>query len=88
LKSFVGAAYRPAQERFLDSNWTIKRRSRARPCLSRPDAIHIPFNDRLRALLRAYELRNAMDFESIVMLAVSVLMMVYLAYALLRPEKF
>ncbi|HTE88271.1 MAG TPA: K(+)-transporting ATPase subunit F [Terriglobales bacterium] len=29
-----------------------------------------------------------MDFESIVMLAVSVLMMIYLAYALLRPEKF
>jgi len=29
-----------------------------------------------------------MDFESIIMLAVSVLMMIYLAYALLRPEKF
>jgi len=29
-----------------------------------------------------------MDFECIVMLAVSVLMMIYLAYALLRPEKF
>jgi len=29
-----------------------------------------------------------MDFESIFMLAVSVLTMVYLAYALLRPEKF
>ena len=29
-----------------------------------------------------------MDFESIVMLAVSVLMMIYMAYALLRPEKF
>ena len=29
-----------------------------------------------------------MDFESIVMLTVSVLMMIYLAYALLRPEKF
>jgi len=29
-----------------------------------------------------------MDFESIVMLAVSVLMMIYLAYALLCPEKF
>jgi K+-transporting ATPase KdpF subunit len=29
-----------------------------------------------------------MDFESIVMLAVSVLMMIYLAYALLRPEEF
>ena len=29
-----------------------------------------------------------MDFESIVMLVVSVLMMIYLAYALLRPEKF
>jgi len=29
-----------------------------------------------------------MGFESIVMLAVSVLMMIYLAYALLRPEKF
>jgi K+-transporting ATPase KdpF subunit len=29
-----------------------------------------------------------MDYESIVMLAISVLMMVYLAYALLRPEKF
>jgi K+-transporting ATPase KdpF subunit len=33
-------------------------------------------------------LRNGMDSESIVMLAVSVLMMIYLAYALLRPEKF
>ena len=29
-----------------------------------------------------------MDYESILMLAISVLMMVYLAYALLRPEKF
>jgi len=29
-----------------------------------------------------------MDFESIVMLGISVLMMVYLGYALLRPEKF
>jgi len=29
-----------------------------------------------------------MDLESIVMLTVSVLTMVYLAYALLRPEKF
>jgi K+-transporting ATPase KdpF subunit len=29
-----------------------------------------------------------MDLESIVMLAISVLMMIYLAYALLRPEKF
>ena len=29
-----------------------------------------------------------MDFESIVMLTASVLTMVYLAYALLRPEKF
>jgi K+-transporting ATPase KdpF subunit len=29
-----------------------------------------------------------MDLESIVMLAVSALMMIYLAYALLRPEKF
>jgi K+-transporting ATPase KdpF subunit len=29
-----------------------------------------------------------MSLESIVMLAVSVLMIVYLLYALLRPEKF
>ncbi len=29
-----------------------------------------------------------MNLESIVMLAVTVLMMVYLFYALLRPEKF
>jgi K+-transporting ATPase KdpF subunit len=29
-----------------------------------------------------------MSLESIVMLAVSVLLMVYLLYALLRPEKF
>jgi len=29
-----------------------------------------------------------MDLESIVMLSISVLMMIYLAYALLRPEKF
>jgi K+-transporting ATPase KdpF subunit len=29
-----------------------------------------------------------MSIESIVMLVVSVLMMVYLLYALLRPEKF
>ena len=68
--------------------WTIKRRSRAGPYLYRPDGGDVSGNDRLRALLRAYELRNAMDFEAIVMLAVSVLMMIYLAYALLRPEKF
>ena len=68
--------------------WKIKRRSRAGPYLYRPDIDHVSGNDRLRALLRAPELRNAMDFESIVMLAVSVLMMIYLAYALLRPEKF
>ncbi|PYX03962.1 MAG: hypothetical protein DMG86_01840 [Acidobacteria bacterium] len=79
---------RPVRRCLLDSKWTIKRRSRARPCLSRPHTIYVSFNDRLRALLRAYELRNAMDFESIVMLTVSVLTMVYLAYALLRPEKF
>jgi K+-transporting ATPase KdpF subunit len=29
-----------------------------------------------------------MNLESIIMLAVSVLLMVYLLYALLRPEKF
>jgi K+-transporting ATPase KdpF subunit len=29
-----------------------------------------------------------MDLESVVMLAVFALMMIYLAYALLRPEKF
>jgi K+-transporting ATPase KdpF subunit len=29
-----------------------------------------------------------MSLESIVMLAVSVLLMIYLLYALLRPEKF
>jgi len=29
-----------------------------------------------------------MHLESLIMLAVSVLMMVYLLYALLRPEKF
>ena len=68
--------------------WTIKRRSHAGLCLYRPDTSDVSGNDRLRALLRAHELRNGMDFESIVMLAVSVLMMIYLAYALLRPEKF
>jgi len=29
-----------------------------------------------------------MNWESIIMLAVSILLMVYLLYALLRPEKF
>ncbi len=29
-----------------------------------------------------------MNLESIIMLAVSVLLMIYLLYALLRPEKF
>jgi K+-transporting ATPase KdpF subunit len=29
-----------------------------------------------------------MSFESMIMLAVSVLMTIYLVYALLRPEKF
>jgi K+-transporting ATPase KdpF subunit len=29
-----------------------------------------------------------MDFESAVMLLISLLLMVYLVYALLRPEKF
>jgi K+-transporting ATPase KdpF subunit len=31
---------------------------------------------------------NAMNFESIAMLVVSILVMVYLLYALLMPEKF
>jgi len=42
----------------LDSEWAIKRRSRAGPCLYRPDIDHVSGNDRLRALLRAPELRN------------------------------
>jgi K+-transporting ATPase KdpF subunit len=31
---------------------------------------------------------NVMNLESIIMLAVCVLLMIYLLYALLRPEKF
>ena len=43
----------------------------------------------VRALLRAHEVRRTyMNVESIIMLAVSALTMVYLLYALLRPEKF
>ena len=45
--------------------------------------------DRLRAFLRAREVRRIdMSVESVIMLAVSALTMVYLIYALLRPEKF
>jgi K+-transporting ATPase KdpF subunit len=32
--------------------------------------------------------KTAMNLESIIGLAVSVLLLIYLAYALLRPEKF
>jgi|GEM_PF-463631 len=38
--------------------------------------------------LRAIALRWFMDIESLVMLVICVLMMVYLMYALLKPEKF
>ena len=47
----------------------------------------------VRVLLRARELMSMgweteMSLESMIMLAVSALTMVYLVYALLRPEKF
>lgn len=45
--------------------------------------------DRLRALLRSHEVSEEnMSLESIIMLVVSALTIVYLFYALLRPEKF
>jgi len=45
--------------------------------------------DWLRAFLRPREVKEiTMNGESIVMLVVSALTMVYLIYALLRPEKF
>jgi K+-transporting ATPase KdpF subunit len=43
--------------------------------------------DRLRLFLRARAVRET-KMEAIVMLAVSALMMVYLLYALLYPERF
>ena len=47
------------------------------------------YRSRLRTILRSDSLRsNVMTLESILMLAVSVLLMVYLLYALLMPEKF
>jgi K+-transporting ATPase KdpF subunit len=43
----------------------------------------------LRTILRSDSLRrNVMNLESILMLVVCVLLMVYLLYALLMPEKF
>lgn len=42
---------------------------------------------RLRLCLRAAEVKT-MTFETILLLAVSILLFVYLIYALLRPEKF
>jgi len=66
----------------------IRRKNRAGPCLYRPDNLHVSSNDRLCTFLHGYELRNGMNLESVVMLFLSVLMMIYLAYALLRPEKF
>ena len=66
----------------------IRRKNRAGPCLYRPDTFHFSSNDRLRTFLHAYEIRNGMNLESIVILVVSVLTMIYLGYGLLRPEKF
>jgi K+-transporting ATPase KdpF subunit len=44
---------------------------------------------RVCEVLRSHPLRgNAMDSESIIMLVVSAGLMVYLLYALLRPERF
>ena len=42
----------------------------------------------VRTLLRPDEVGGTMTYESIIMLVVCALMMVYLFYALLRPEKF
>jgi K+-transporting ATPase KdpF subunit len=38
--------------------------------------------------MRQAEMRLAMNLENILMITVSLLLMVYLVYALLRPEKF
>ena len=44
-------------------------------------------DDRIRLFLRTDQVRE-MHMETVVMLAVTALMLVYLIYALLRPEKF
>ena len=51
------------------------------------NSILFAFN-RLRKVLRPDEMRNQMHTQAIIMLSVTVLTMVYLFYALLRPEKF
>jgi K+-transporting ATPase KdpF subunit len=43
---------------------------------------------RVRAGVREIEVKKTMNLESIVSLAISALLLFYLAYALLRPEKF
>lgn len=44
--------------------------------------------DRLHVRLRQAQMKDRMTLENISMLTVSVLLMVYLIYALLKPEKF
>ena len=43
---------------------------------------------RVRARVREVAVRNGMNFESIIGLAAAALLLIYLTYALLRPEKF
>ena len=42
----------------------------------------------LRACMREPAERNQMNFESVIGLTLAALLLIYLAYALLRPEKF
>jgi K+-transporting ATPase KdpF subunit len=44
--------------------------------------------DRLCTFLRSAEVGGSMDVQSLAMLIISALVIVYLFYALLRPEKF
>jgi F subunit of K+-transporting ATPase (Potass_KdpF) len=43
---------------------------------------------RVRAFLRSVEVRGTMDTQSLIMLITSAVTIMYLFYALLRPEKF
>ena len=43
---------------------------------------------RIRTFLRSDEIGGRMDLQSLIMLIISALVIVYLFYALLRPEKF
>jgi K+-transporting ATPase KdpF subunit len=73
---------------FHRANCPAEEKDNARPDFCCDNDCLLRALDRVREVLREGQMSSFMNPQSLVMLVVTVLTMVYLFYALLRPEKF